>query len=290
MTDDTRDNRMRLWIALVLTSAFMLVEVAGGVLSGSLALLADAGHMLTDSLALALALLAFRLSLRPADPKRSYGYHRFQTLAAFVNGLGLLGIVLWILVEAAGRLLAPPPIQGGMMLAVAAGGLLVNFVVFLILHGGDQENLNMRGAMLHVIGDLLGSIAAISAAVVVILTGWLPIDPLLSVVVAGLILRSAWQLVRRSAHILLEGTPETLDVSGMQQSLMAALPQIASIHHVHVWGLTPQRLMLTMHVSLNGDIRDATIVVRKIKQVLQAEFGIRHSTIEFELDDCADEP
>jgi cobalt-zinc-cadmium efflux system protein len=246
--------------------------------------------MLTDSLALALALLAFRLSLRPADPKRSYGYHRFQTLAAFVNGLGLLGIVLWILVEAAGRLLAPPPIQGGMMLAVAAGGLLVNFVVFLILHGGDQENLNMRGAMLHVIGDLLGSIAAISAAVVVILTGWLPIDPLLSVVVAGLILRSAWQLVRRSAHILLEGTPETLDVSGMQQSLMAALPQIASIHHVHVWGLTPQRLMLTMHVSLNGDIRDATIVVRKIKQVLQAEFGIRHSTIEFELDDCADDP
>ena len=290
MTDEIRDNRKRLRIALVLTGAFMLVEVVGGVLSGSLALLADAGHMLTDSLALALALLAFRLSLRPADPKRSYGYHRFQTLAAFVNGLGLLGIVLWILIEAAGRLLAPPPIQGGMMLAVAAGGLLVNFVVFLILHGGDQENLNMRGAMLHVIGDLLGSIAAISAAVVVILTGWLPIDPLLSVVVAGLILRSAWQLVRRSAHILLEGTPETLDVSGMQQSLMAALPQIASIHHVHVWGLTPQRLMLTMHVSLNGDIRDATIVVRKIKQVLQAEFGIRHSTIEFELDDCADEP
>jgi cobalt-zinc-cadmium efflux system protein len=166
----------------------------------------------------------------------------------------------------------------------------VNFVVFLILHGGDQENLNMRGAMLHVIGDLLGSIAAISAAVVIVLTGWLPIDPLLSVVVAGLILRSAWQLVRRSAHILLEGTPETLDVSGMQQSLMAAMPQIASIHHVHVWGLTPQRLMLTMHVSLNGDIRDSTIVVRKIKQVLRAEFGIRHSTIEFELDDCADEP
>ena len=290
MTDEIRDNRKRLRIALVLTGAFMLVEVVGGVLSGSLALLADAGHMLTDSLALALALLAFRLSLRPADPKRSYGYHRFQTLAAFVNGLGLLGIVLWILVEAAGRLLAPPPIQGGMMLAVAAGGLLVNFVVFLILHGGDQENLNMRGAMLHVIGDLLGSVAAISAAVVIVLTGWLPIDPLLSVVVAGLILRSAWQLVRRSAHILLEGTPETLDVSGMQQSLMAAMPQIASIHHVHVWGLTPQRLMLTMHVSLNGDIRDSTIVVRKIKQVLQAEFGIRHSTIEFELDDCADEP
>jgi len=290
MTDEIRDNRKRLRIALVLTGAFMLVEVVGGVLSGSLALLADAGHMLTDSLALALALLAFRLSLRPADPKRSYGYHRFQTLAAFVNGLGLLGIVLWILVEAAGRLLAPPPIQGGMMLAVAAGGLLVNFVVFLILHGGDQENLNMRGAMLHVIGDLLGSVAAISAAVVIVLTGWLPIDPLLSVVVAGLILRSAWQLVRRSAHILLEGTPETLDVSGMQQSLMAAMPQIASIHHVHVWGLTPQRLMLTMHVSLNGDIRDSTIVVRKIKQVLRAEFGIRHSTIEFELDDCADEP
>ncbi|HEX7718535.1 MAG TPA: cation diffusion facilitator family transporter, partial [Woeseiaceae bacterium] len=260
MTDDSRDNRKRLKIALLLTAIFMVVEVVGGIVSGSLALLADAGHMLADSLALALALLAFRLSLRPADAKRSYGYHRFQTLAAFVNGLALIVVVVWILVEAAGRLMAPPQVLGGMMMAVAGAGLLVNVVVFLILHGGDRHNLNMQGALLHVIGDLLGSIAALSAAIVIVLTGWMPIDPLLSIVVAGLILRSAWQLVGRSAHILLEGTPETFDVERMQQSLITAVPQIDSIHHVHVWGLTPQRLMLTMHVSLRGEFRDSTAV------------------------------
>lgn len=288
MTDDSRDNRKRLKYALLLTAVFMVVEVVGGIVSGSLALLADAGHMLADSLALALALLAFRLSLRPADAKRSYGYHRFQTLAAFVNGLALIVVVVWILVEAAGRLMDPPPVLGGMMMVVAGAGLLVNVVVFLILHGGDRHNLNMQGALLHVVGDLLGSIAALSAAIVIVLTGWMPVDPLLSIVVAGLILRSAWQLVRRSAHILLEGTPETLDVAGMQQSLIAAVPQIASIHHVHVWGLTPQRLMLTMHVSLRGEFRDATAVVRQVKRVLQTEFGVRHSTIEVEFADCSD--
>jgi cobalt-zinc-cadmium efflux system protein len=288
MTDDSRDNRKRLKIALLLTVLFMVVEVVGGIVSGSLALLADAGHMLADSLALALALLAFRLSLRPADAKRSYGYHRFQTLAAFVNGLALIVVVVWILVEAAGRMMAPPQVLGGMMMAVAGAGLLVNVVVFLILHGGDRHNLNMQGALMHVIGDLLGSIAALSAAIVIVFTGWMPIDPLLSIVVAALILRSAWQLVRRSAHILLEGTPETFDVDGMQQSLIAAVPQIESIHHVHVWGLTPQRLMLTMHVSLCGEFRDATAVIRQVKRVLQTEFGVRHSTIEVEFADCAD--
>lgn len=293
MTDDSTDNRKRVQAALVLTATFMLVEVAGGLLSGSLALLADAGHMLTDSLALGLALLAFRISARPADARRSYGYHRFQTLAAFVNGLGLVAIVIWIVVEAAQRMLAPPPIAGGIMLTVAAAGLLVNVIAFLILHGGDQGNLNVRGALLHVLGDMLGSVAAITAAVVILLTGWLPIDPLLSVVVALLILRSAWDLITRSAHILLEGTPEWLDVDKMQQTLVEAVPQIDGIHHVHVWGLTPQRLMLTMHVTVCGDEGDdphgATRTVRRIKSLLQTEFGIRHSTIEVETGACSDE-
>jgi cobalt-zinc-cadmium efflux system protein len=295
MSEDSADNRKRVRIALVLTGTFMLVEVVGGVMSGSLALLADAGHMLTDTLALGLALLAFRISARPADARRSYGYHRFQTLAAFVNGLGLIAIVAWILVEAAGRLLAPPPIAGGLMLAVAAAGLLVNVVAILVLHGGDQENLNVRGAMLHVVGDLLGSVAAIAGAAVILLTGWLPIDPLLSVIVALLILRSAWDLITRSAHILLEGTPEWLDVDTMQVTLVKSVPEIDGIHHVHVWGLTPQRLMLTMHVSVcrRGDETDpdgsATRIVRQIKRLLQTEFGIVHSTIEVESGTCADQ-
>lgn len=267
----------------------MLVEVAGGLLSGSLALLADAGHMLTDTMALLLAAVAFRISERPADSRRSYGYHRLQILAAFVNGLALIGIVAWILAEAVSRLMSPPDVLGGLMLAVAAAGLLVNVVAFFVLHGGDQENMNMRGAALHVMGDLLGSVAAIIAAAVVLLTGWMPIDPLLSVVVAALILRSAWQLVERSAHVLLEGSPDWLDVQQMQDRLMSAVPQVSGIHHVHVWGLTPQRLMLTMHVTLAGPGCEPTAVVRRIKSLLHEEFDISHSTIEIETDLCADE-
>jgi len=282
-------NVKRVQIALVLTGAFMLVEVAGGIISGSLALLADAGHMLTDTMALALAAVAFRVSARPADSRRSYGYQRFQILAAFVNGLSLLGIVGWILLEAVQRILSPVNVMGTTMLLVAAAGLLVNLVSFLVLHGGDRENLNIQGAATHVAGDLLGSVAAIVAAVVIISTGWMPIDPILSVVVALLILRSAWQLVKRSAHILLEGAPEWLDVEEMQRQIVARVPAVTGIHHVHVWGLTPQHPMLTMHISLLELPGDTTPIVRLVKEVLRDEYGIGHSTIEVETDNCADE-
>lgn len=281
-------NIKRVQFALVLTGAFMIVEVVGGLLSGSLALLADAGHMLTDTMALALAAFAFRVSARPADTKRSYGYQRVQIIAAFVNGLSLLVIVGWILFEAIMRMIEPPEVVGQTMLFVAGAGLIVNVVVFLILHSGDQENLNIRGAALHVLGDLLGSVAAIVAALVIINTGWMPIDPILSVLVAMLILRSAWSLVRRSAHILLEGAPEWLDVSEMQARIVADVPRVSEIHHVHVWGLTQQHLMLTMHVVLREAVDDPTPVVRRIKETLHSGFGIEHSTIEVEFGDCAD--
>ncbi len=282
-------NSRRVLIALVLTGTFMIVEVIGGILSGSLALLADAGHMLTDTMALALAALAFRVSSRPADSKRSYGYQRFQILAAFVNGLTLLGIVGWILFEAVRRLMSPPEVMGPMMLVVASVGLLVNVFAFIVLHGGDKENMNIQGAVLHVLGDLLGSIAAIVAAIVIIYTAWMPIDPILSILVALLILRSAWYLLKRSAHILLEGAPEWLDQERMQRRLIERIPAVNSIHHVHVWGLTPQHLMLTMHVALTDNPPEPTAVVRRVKNVLREDFGISHSTIEIETDDCADE-
>jgi len=282
------DNIKRVQIALVLTGTFMVVEVIGGIISGSLALLADAGHMLTDTMALALAAFAFRVSSRPADGRRSYGYQRVQIIAAFVNGLSLLGIVGWILFEAVMRLIDPPDVIGRTMLIVASAGLLVNIFAFVVLHGGDQDNLNIRGAALHVLGDLLGSVAAIIAALVVIRTGWMPIDPILSVLVAMLILRSAWQLVRRSAHILLEGAPEWLDVDEMQEKIIARVPEVSEIHHVHVWGLTPQHLMLTMHVVLPENVVEPTPVVRRVKAVLMSDFGIDHSTIEAEYGDCAD--
>jgi len=281
-------NMRRVLLALALTGSFMVVEVIGGILSGSLALLADAGHMLTDSMALALAAAAFRISKRPADIKRTYGYQRFQILAAFVNGLGLLLIVGWILFEAIARLRHPGPVLGTTMLLIAAIGLLVNVIAFVVLHGGDRDNLNIRGAAMHVAGDLLGSLAAVIAAIVIIYSGWTPIDPILSVFVALLILRSAWALVKRSAHVLVEGAPESLNSSAMQERLIAAVPSVASIHHVHVWGLTPQDLMLTMHVRLTSPPGNPTECIRRIKAVLQAEYSIGHSTIEIEIDDCAD--
>jgi len=275
-------------IALVLTGTFMVVEIIGGIISGSLALLADAGHMLTDTMALALAAMAFHVSKRPPDGKLTYGYQRFQILAAFVNGLSLLAIVGWILFEAVSRFINPRDILGETMLVVAAAGLVVNLISFAVLHTGDRENLNISGAALHVAGDLLGSVAAIVAAIVIIYTGWTLIDPLLSIAVAGLILRSAWSLVKRSAHVLLEGAPEWLDVDAMQQRIVANVPGVGEIHHVHIWGLTPQQLMLTMHMSLGGPVDSQSDVIRRVKSFLQQEYGIGHSTIELEVDGCSD--
>lgn len=284
----SESNLKRVMIALVLTGTFMFVEVVGGILSGSLALLADAGHMLTDTMALALAAAAFHVSKRPPGGSLTYGYQRFQILAAFVNGLSLLLIVGWILYEAVERFIYPRDILGETMLVVAAAGLVVNIFSFAVLHTGDQENLNIRGAALHVAGDLLGSVAAIVAAIVIIYTGWTLIDPILSVAVAMLILRSAWSLVKRSAHVLLEGAPDWLDVSDMQERVVANVPGVSGIHHVHVWGLTPQQLMLTMHVTLADNVPSQSDVVRHVKAFVEQEYGIGHSTVEVEIDGCAD--
>jgi cobalt-zinc-cadmium efflux system protein len=281
-------NMKRVIVALALTGTFMIVEVVGGILAGSLALLADAGHMLTDTMALALAAVAFHVSKRPAEARRTFGYQRFQILAAFVNGLSLLLIVGWILFEAMRRFVSPVDVTGTTMLVVAAAGLLVNVIAFAVLHGGDRDNLNIRGAALHVAGDLLGSVAAIVAAIVIIYTGWMAIDPLLSIAVAFLILKSAWALVQQSGHVLLEGAPAWLDREEMQRTIIEHVPEVSGIHHVHIWGLTPQDLMLTMHVTIAPDVSDLTAVVRRVKATLKDDYGIGHSTIEIETADCAD--
>lgn len=282
------DNLKRVLIALLLTASFMLVEVVGGIISGSLALLADAGHMLTDSMALALAAMAFYVCRRPPDGKLTFGYQRFQVLAAFVNGLSLLAIVGWILFEAVQRFLEPREIMGETMLVVAAAGLVINLMSFAVLHTGDKENLNISGAALHVAGDLLGSVAAIVAAVVIIYTGWTLIDPILSVAVAALILKSAWSLVKRSAHVLLEGAPEWLNTEMMQERIVGGVPGVGEIHHVHIWGLTPQQLMLTMHMSLSDKAGAQADVLRDVKVFLKQEYGIGHATIEVDVGGCSD--
>jgi cobalt-zinc-cadmium efflux system protein len=279
-------ERRLLW-ALLLVSGFMLVEVAGGIISGSLALLADAGHMLTDAASLGLAWGAARAARRPADALRTYGYHRVQILAALINGIAFLVLVVWIAYEAVQRLLQPVEVLGGMMLAVAAVGLLVNIIAFAILHGGQHNDLNLRGAMVHVLGDLLGSVAAIVAAGVILWTGWMPIDPLLSLLVALLILRSAWYVVRQSVHILLEGTPEGLDVELLRQTITERLEAVEDVHHVHVWSLTPERPLLTMHVTVT-DEQCCARVLAEVKVILAERFGITHSTVQVESGGCAD--
>ena len=271
--DDHAAKDQRLLYALILTALFTLVELVGGLWSGSLALLADAGHMLTDTVALGLAFGAARLARRPADPLRSYGYHRVQILAAFINGIGFLLMVGWILVEAAQRMLNPPEVMGEMMLGVAVLGLLVNLAAFKLLHGGHQHDLNVRSALLHVLWDLLGSVAAIVAGVVILWTGWMPIDPLLSVLVALLILRSAISVVRQSGHIPLEGAPVAQDAGLIRDTLMAEIPAVTDVHHVHLWSLTPERPMLTLHASLQADA-DWPATLARIKSVLGEHFGL----------------
>lgn len=275
-----------LLLALLLTGGFMIVEFIGGLWSGSLALIADAGHMLTDTAALALAWVGARLAHRPADHLRSYGYHRMQVLAALVNGLGFLVLVGWIGVEAWQRLQQPVEILGGPMLAVAVAGLLVNLLAFRLLHGGHEHDLNRRAAALHVLGDLLGSVAAIAAAGVILLTGWTPIDPLLSVFVALLIAVNAVRIVRQSAHILLEGTPTDIDIDLIRDTLVEALPSVTGIHHVHVWSLSPARQIMTLHVTVS-DLGDYEQTLTGIHRTLAEHFGIEHATVQIEPGKCA---
>lgn len=277
----------RLLWAMLLTAGFMLVEVAGGIFSGSLALLADAGHMLTDTASLFIAWMAARIALRPADTLRSYGYHRMQILAAFINGMAFIAIVVWIVVEAVRRFVSPILVHGEMMIIVATLGLLVNLIAFWLLHSGDHHDLNLRAALLHVLGDLFGSVATIVAAAVIIVTGWMPIDPLLSILVALLILHSAWKVVSQAGHILLEGTPEDLDAVHIREVLMEEITEVEDVHHIHIWSLTPTYPLLTLHVNLKPD-SDYVLALQQIKQVLVKRFNIQHSTVQLELEHCTD--
>lgn len=280
-------NEARVGVVALLTGVFLIAEAVGGVLSGSLALLADAGHMLTDAAALALAWFAFRVARRPADWHRTYGFHRFQVLAAYSNGLTLLFIALAIGYEAVHRLREPSAVLAGPMLIIAVIGLLINIAAFLVLHGAERDNLNIKGAMLHVLGDLFGSAATIVAALVILWTGWTPIDALLSVLVGLLILRSAWFLAREAGHILLEGAPAGLDSRTLRAELMAAVPGVDDIHHVHAWSLTQERPLVTLHAKISDPAQSARITAA-IKQHLRQRFGVDHATVEVECEHCAD--
>ncbi len=272
-------NESKLAIAALLTGGFMVAELAGGLISGSLALIADAGHMLTDTASLLLAWLALRMVRRPATWKHTYGFDRFSILAALVNGLSLFAIAIWISVEAVQRLFAPQPVLGGLMLWIAIAGLVVNILAFWILTRGQGDNLNVRAAMLHVAGDLFGSVAAIVASVVILTTGWTPIDPILSIVVVVIILRSAWQVVRDSAHILLEGAPPGFDRREVARVLIAEVEGVTAVDHIHAWSVSQERPMVTLEVAIRPD-RDHRVVRESVKAILGERFAMGHSSVE----------
>lgn len=280
----------RLLMALGVIVVFMVVEVVGGILSGSLALLADATHMLTDALALALAVSAQFFSARPADNKLHFGYRRAQVLAAFVNGVLLAVLLVWIVFEAVRRFMEPVEVNAQLMLWVAVAGFIANAIAFFILHRRDEQNLNMRGAMLHVVSDLLGSAAAIIAALVIASTGWLAIDPILSIGVAFLIGVSALRLVRETGFILLEGAPPGIDVAELESELVKAVQQIKGVHNVQISQITPEQPRLTLHACV-GDARDAAGALATAKAFLEDRYNIRHSTIQIEIgEECPDAP
>jgi len=282
-------SRARLAFAFALTCLMLVVEALGGWWSGSLALLADAAHMLVDASALALAWAAAVYALRPADARRSFGYARMEVLAGFVNALVQLLLVAGIVYEAIRRLLALENIhiQSGVMLVVAAAGLLVNAIVLRSLHGHDHDNLNTAGARLHVFGDLLGSVATVLAALLVRYLGWEWADPALSLLVSLLILRGAFVLLKRCSHILLEGVPEGVAPEEIRAALATADPAIAEVHHLHVWQIASGSRMATLHARLRegGNAQQA---LRSVQQVLRERFSITHVTVQIESSDCFD--
>jgi cobalt-zinc-cadmium efflux system protein len=283
------DGRSRqLLFAFVLTTVMMAIEVIGGLWSGSLALLADAGHMMVDALALLLAVVGAWMATRPADARRSYGYGRMEVLVGFVNALSQFVLVGWIVYEAISRLMHPSHILSGMMLLVAIVGLLVNLLVLRTLHGHAHDDVNLAGASLHVLGDLLGSLAAVLAALAIRWFGWLWADPVLSLLVSLLILNSAWRLLRLSAHILLEGVPDGMDSALVEASLRDADPSIRDIHHLHVWQLASGSRMATLHAELH-EPADSAPALRAIKRMLRERFHIQHVTVQIDPGECLDQ-
>ena len=278
-------DQRRIAAAFFIIVVFMFIEVAGGLMSGSLALLADAAHMVSDSAALGFSWLALRIGQRPANGKLSFGYKRLEILAAFVNGLALFVIAGWITIEALIRFARPVQILSGTMLWVAIAGLVANILAFFVLNGGNQGNLNMRSAWLHVMGDMLGSVAAIIAALIIRYTGFMPIDPLLSILVALLVLKSAWGIVRESAHILLEGTPSHISLSDIKIDLEAHVAGISDVHHVHAWSMTAEHFMVTLHAAVPPGA-DSAAIVSAIQARLREQFKVDHVTVQIEMDDC----
>lgn len=278
----------RLIYSIIIIAITMFMEIVGGIVSHSLALLSDAGHMLTDLFALILSFVAHKFSAKKSDLQRSYGYHRLQIIAAFVNGLTLFFIALIIIVESIKRFIFPVNVEWKIMLVIATLGLIANIIVFFILHSKCESNINIKSAVLHVIGDILGSIAAILASVVIMFTGWQIVDPILSIFVSVIILNSGYKILKNSCHILLEGTPDGISTEEIKDKVKSAIPEVIDVHHIHAWSLSDNYFIITMHAKIKRSAKH-TDTLYEIKKILLNQFEIAHSTVEIEYDECADD-
>ena len=281
-------SRRRLAITLGLVTAYMIAEVIGGLLTNSLALLADAGHMLSDAGALALSIFAMWIAERPPTPQRSYGYYRTEILAALVNGATLVAISIFVFVEAWERFREPPEVQGALMMGIAAGGLLVNLAGLWLLDAGRSESLNVRGAWLHVLTDALGSVGAILGGFLVWAFGWGWADPAVSVLIGLLVIVSSWNLLRETVSVLMESAPSSVDVDRVRDSIMG-VPNVAAVHDLHVWSITSGMVALSAHVRV-AEAQEWSAVLRAVRLRLHDEFGIDHTTIQMEEADFQESP
>ena len=269
-----------LYAALVLTLTYMMAEIVGGIVTGSLALIADAAHMATDAGGLALALFAIHFAQKPATPQKTYGYLRTEILAASVNAVVLLLLTIYILYEAYKRFLSPPEILSGPMLAVAAVGLIVNLISMKLLSAGSSESLNVQGAYFEVLADMLGSLGVIVAALIIMYTGWTIADPIIGAGIGLFIVPRTWKLLKQAVHILMEGVPAEIDLSMVEEALLK-IPGVTAVHDLHVWTITSGTDSLTGHVVVT-DMRDARSILKKAKAVLEERFKIDHVTIQVE--------
>jgi len=276
---ESADGRSRVAIACVLTAIFMVVEAIGGLFSGSLALLADAAHMLTDSASLAIAWLGYWFATKAPDETRSFGFGRMRVLAAFTNGLLLLGLSVWIMVEGLLRMMDPQPVLGSMMLWVAFGGLIVNLIAAYVLHGGDNNDINLSGALWHVLGDLLGSVAAIVAAIIIIATNWTIVDPLLSVLVALLVFVAGIRITHRAGHILVQGAPEHLTPDIIRSELIDQVDGVLGVQNVHVWLLTEDKPIVTLCIVAEAESGVEALLI-DVKQFLIEKMNVHMATVE----------
>jgi len=278
----------KLYLAAFILLIVAIAEVVGGIMSNSLALLSDAGHMLTDIFAITIAIFAAMISRKEADDKSTYGYYRAEIIAAFINGIILALLTLWILFEAVIRFFAPVPVNGTVMLVIGVIGLIANLIGAWLLHGSDEHDINTRAAFLHILGDLFSSVAVVAGALAIIFYKWYWLDPLLSVIIAIVIMRASFGLIRQAVDILMEQVPQHIDMEKVKEDIMK-IKGVNSVHHIHLWTIGSRRYSMSAHIDVdNIEICDGALIIDEINHILSHEYNIQHTTIQLECLSCSD--